>query len=243
MSKGRASRGWPDTILMAALLLAVAACGLFFWATGGAGVSRNAVDWAHFGDYAGGVVGPLVALFALWAVIHAVKLQKRELEATREELSQSRQAFQRQVEHFHAEAEITDLRAAVEHLERQIDRVLELKVREDSFKEFIFKGSAGFFARSEVPAAGSAGRLSATERRAFDIAAEVCQLFEFQAKLLYQLEIVRGQSRYALVVKLRYKSVIDRLFALGYLQDETSKILMQFQLQSVSEDRNGASAP
>lgn len=60
------------------------------------GWSKNPDAWGQLGDYIGGLLNPLVAGFALMALVVSVRLQKAELAATREELKNSRLAMQEQ---------------------------------------------------------------------------------------------------------------------------------------------------
>lgn len=52
--------------------------------------------WGQLGDYIGGLLNPLVAGFALMALVVSVRLQKAELAATRKELENSRLAMEEQ---------------------------------------------------------------------------------------------------------------------------------------------------
>jgi hypothetical protein len=60
------------------------------------GWSKNPEAWGQLGDYIGGLLNPLVAGFALMALVVSVRLQKAELAATRKELENSRLAMQEQ---------------------------------------------------------------------------------------------------------------------------------------------------
>jgi hypothetical protein len=53
--------------------------------------------WGQFGDYVGGVLNPFVALFALIMLIVSVRVQRAELEDTREELKRARDVAHRQL--------------------------------------------------------------------------------------------------------------------------------------------------
>lgn len=75
------------------LFLLVAAYGIAFWQNGW---SKSPDAWGQLGDYIGGLLNPLVAGFALMALVVSVRLQKAELAATRKELENSRLAMQEQ---------------------------------------------------------------------------------------------------------------------------------------------------
>jgi hypothetical protein len=82
----------PWIVVVAFALLAVA----YAVAFASNGLSKAPESWGQFGDYIGGMLNPLVAVFALVALSTSVKLQKKELTATREELRASKQAAQEQ---------------------------------------------------------------------------------------------------------------------------------------------------
>jgi hypothetical protein len=48
-------------------------------------------EWGTFGDFIGGTLNPLFALFSLFAIIYTIKIQTKELEYTREELEATRE--------------------------------------------------------------------------------------------------------------------------------------------------------
>lgn len=47
-------------------------------------------DWGTFGDFIGGTLNPIFALFSLFAIIYTIKIQTEELELSREELRETR---------------------------------------------------------------------------------------------------------------------------------------------------------
>lgn len=75
------------------LLVLIAAYGFAFIKNGWATTPEA---WGQLGDYIGGLLNPLVAGFALMAVVVSVRLQKAELAETRRELENSRLAMQEQ---------------------------------------------------------------------------------------------------------------------------------------------------
>ena len=84
---------WTPKIAAGMLLLLVSAYGIAFWQNGW---SKSPDAWGQLGDYVGGLLNPLVAGFALMALVVSVRLQKAELAATRKELEISRLAMQDQ---------------------------------------------------------------------------------------------------------------------------------------------------
>lgn len=51
-------------------------------------------DWGTFGDFIGGTLNPLFALFSLFAIIYTIKIQTKELELSREELEATRKELE-----------------------------------------------------------------------------------------------------------------------------------------------------
>ena len=60
------------------------------------GWAKSPEVWGQLGDYIGGLLNPLVAGFALMALVVSVRLQKAELADTRKELENSRLAMEEQ---------------------------------------------------------------------------------------------------------------------------------------------------
>lgn len=48
-------------------------------------------EWGTFGDFIGGTLNPLFALFSLFAIIYTIKIQTEELELSREELKETKE--------------------------------------------------------------------------------------------------------------------------------------------------------
>lgn len=51
-------------------------------------------NWGTFGDFIGGTLNPLFALFSLFAIIYTIKIQTKELELSREELESTRKELE-----------------------------------------------------------------------------------------------------------------------------------------------------
>ena len=54
------------------------------------GLSTESSNWGTFGDFMGGTLNPIFALFSLFAIIYTIKIQTQELEFSREELEATR---------------------------------------------------------------------------------------------------------------------------------------------------------
>lgn len=79
--------------------------------------------WGTFGDFVGGTLNPILSFFALLALLITIILQNRELEATRDEIAQSRLAAQEQVLHFKNESKKADVYKTIQVLEIRLERL------------------------------------------------------------------------------------------------------------------------
>jgi uncharacterized membrane protein len=79
--------------------------------------------WGTFGDFVGGTLNPILSFFALTALLLTIILQNRELEATRDEISQSRLAAQEQVSHFKNESKKADVYKTIQVLEGRLEKL------------------------------------------------------------------------------------------------------------------------
>ena len=87
------------------------------------GLTLEHERWGTFGDFVGGTLNPILSFFALTALLLTIVLQNRELEATREEISQSRIAAQEQVAHFKNESKKADVYKTIQVLEGRLEKL------------------------------------------------------------------------------------------------------------------------
>lgn len=90
----------------------------------GAYFSDNQSDWAHFGDYFGGLVGPVMALSGFCALLVTINLQSRALEVsqtelslTRDELRKTAQAAVDQSQYFSEKSYIDDCISVIQEIQ------------------------------------------------------------------------------------------------------------------------------
>lgn len=102
-------------ILVVAILLFVGLLLIYYFNISDLSENKKG-EWGTFGDFIGGTLNPLFALFSLFAIIYTIKIQteelelsREELEATREELKGSRIAQQEQSESLKLQNEATKL--------------------------------------------------------------------------------------------------------------------------------------
>lgn len=83
---------WLITLVVFSIFIALLLLGLFFWEFHG-DLSHKLEEWGQFGDYLGGILNPLFSLTALFALLHTIKLQTKELHESTEQLKASAEAF------------------------------------------------------------------------------------------------------------------------------------------------------
>lgn len=124
--------------LYAVFGIAVVAVAIFLYSKQfGNNLSYKLEDWAQFGDFFGGALGPTFAFFSFLALLHTIVLQNRELRLTREELSDSREIADQQKKSI-----------ILQRLETTFFQLLTLhyKVRDN----LIFKNENGLSAFSQL---------------------------------------------------------------------------------------------
>jgi len=70
-------------IALSLILIVLGVYFFWFFIFLGKPFSENTIEWSHFGDYVGGLLGPLFALLAFYWLTNSVLIQKEEMEATR----------------------------------------------------------------------------------------------------------------------------------------------------------------
>ena len=133
-------------ILAFAILLFIALIVFYFINVYNLDTTKKA-DWGTFGDFVGGTLNPIFALFSLFAIIYTIKIQtqelefsREELEATRKELKESRIAQQEQSESLKLQNEATKLQMFENtffQLLNQHNQYLDLVVKENIKIEYI----------------------------------------------------------------------------------------------------------
>jgi uncharacterized membrane protein len=154
-------------------------------------------NWGTFGDFIGGTLNPLFALFSLFAIIYTIKIQtkelelsREELEATRKELEGSRIAQQEQSESLKLQNEATRLQM----FENTFFKLLDLykDTKKDLYFELIGwsldKESFTFLETTDCPF------ILSTHKREFS---EECQVFSESAIFAYlqSIQIINDKSK------------------------------------------------
>lgn len=109
-------------IFLLAIVMMAAAFILYFLNFNGEFTSQPEY-WGTFGDFIGGTLNPILSFFALMALLITIILQNRELEATRDEIAQSRLAAQEQVSHFKNESKKADVYRTIQILETRLEKI------------------------------------------------------------------------------------------------------------------------
>lgn len=79
-----------------ALTITIAAYVIWFAIVHGKQLSANPSDWASFGDFFGGVVGPFIGFASIVLLVETLRLQQRGLKEQREQLQQSAEEVRKQ---------------------------------------------------------------------------------------------------------------------------------------------------
>lgn len=115
-----------NRVLFALALIAViggmAASWLYWRSTGYGPLSSEPLDWATFGTFFGGTLGPFYAFLALLGLLHSIHLQSSELRITSSALVDSAASQSRNVELLEAQNELH--RAAVQASRLSIEAVI-----------------------------------------------------------------------------------------------------------------------
>lgn len=86
---------WLSIMVGIVIYTAVILIGLYFWHFPNFFSEKQDV-WGQFGDFVGGILNPLFSLTALFALLHTIKLQSKELHESTEQLKASAKAFKLQ---------------------------------------------------------------------------------------------------------------------------------------------------
>lgn len=105
--------------LIAAMVLVVATYAVII-APNSQGLSFSPEAWGQFGDYFGGILNPLIACGAFFWLTRSVALQKQELEDTRVELRESKEAQQQLAARQLVTAELIALSAVLTSFDQQL---------------------------------------------------------------------------------------------------------------------------
>lgn len=79
-----------------ALVLAASSYALWFHVIHGMKLSSDVADWAMFGDFLGGTVGPFIGFASVFLLVKTLQLQRRGLQEQREHLQQSADEIKQQ---------------------------------------------------------------------------------------------------------------------------------------------------
>ncbi|NOV28698.1 hypothetical protein DDY07_02880 [Methylomonas sp. ZR1] len=93
-------------------------------------VSKDTQVWGAFGSYIGGILSPIVAVFAFYLICKTYELQKDELEKTRQLLQQSTDAQEKNIK----------LAALTQFININLERISVLQVEYDRMFDILISG-------------------------------------------------------------------------------------------------------
>lgn len=85
-------------LIIATLIILPASYYFWFGQIQGFPVSDDTSHWGQFGDFIGGILNPLIAIFAVYWLSVSILIQKQELSETRTALEETQKAQERQAE-------------------------------------------------------------------------------------------------------------------------------------------------
>ncbi|WP_069943097.1 hypothetical protein [Pseudomonas putida] len=108
----------------------------------GSEFSSSPNDWAAFGSYIGGIMGPLVSFFALIAVLLTIHLQRELLKTQRDEIKRMHELHMKAAEDQKLERFVLEFYA----LSERIDKYADNHIRKGDELEGILRYYRGFLA-------------------------------------------------------------------------------------------------
>lgn len=138
---------------IAVMVLVIATYCLWFVFKVEAPISLKSTDWGTFGDYFGGLLNPVIGLFALYWLTKSVRLQREELFETRATLVDSAKSQQNQVKLAALTALTNSIMAETEILHTQSIFLLDqLKNKQPPFPGIFWNIKGDDLTYSEVRA-------------------------------------------------------------------------------------------
>lgn len=84
-------------------------------------ISKNTGDWAQFGDYLGGTVGPIMVFLSLIAILMTLGLQTHQPRLTIKEMKETRQVLKRTADAQTKQARASEIKAKIDEIVRSIE--------------------------------------------------------------------------------------------------------------------------
>jgi hypothetical protein len=164
-------------VLVATLLLYFVALSLGFV------TEASHARWGTFGDFVGGLLGPLLGFLSLIALLLTIVLQNRELEETRKELKQSREAHEGQLEALKAQLASTERRERRDLTFRMLERWTSSTMRDHRLSAWDDLTKRFSAQMTEQNSKINLEEYRKADRKSFEHFTEVCQFFSDLNKL------------------------------------------------------------
>lgn len=115
--------------------------------------------FGQFGDYVGGIMNPIVAIFALWMLVRQLHLTSKELAMSRAEMAASSAALERQAIALERRELREDLGRTIAALEARLDHLVdaEIEISSPDKPQHTQKSAYSEFSLSEFKIAKIAG--------------------------------------------------------------------------------------
>ncbi|MEJ1358335.1 MAG: hypothetical protein RPU51_09205 [Candidatus Sedimenticola sp. (ex Thyasira tokunagai)] len=129
-------------LAIAGAISAAAVFYLYYHHFGHMEISKVPANWGPFGDFIGGVLNPIIGLFALVGLLWTIYQNQVELSLAREEMGRSSEALEKSNEQSEKRSQIENTLRAIEVIDQQIVRMLDDGVMWDdgvhSFGSYLF---------------------------------------------------------------------------------------------------------
>jgi hypothetical protein len=96
----------------------------FYFSNFNGNLSTKHDVWGTFGDYVGGTLNPIFSFLSFIGLLITIVLQRKELAATQEEFTLTRENAEIQTEHFKLQAQKEDLHRMIKESSEKLDDLL-----------------------------------------------------------------------------------------------------------------------
>jgi hypothetical protein len=145
-------------------------------------LSTETTHWGEFGDFLGGILNPLIAIFAVYWLSQSIMIQKQELSETRDALNKSQKAQTKQ-------AELALLAARIDSLNMKLNIINSQLSSKLSYRNILLGASR--VDQTFLTEDGEATRVSKIIPR---LNAEIEALRSSQAEMLIQIEELLNET-------------------------------------------------
>jgi len=217
------------TFVILASIIAIIVFGFYIYDFGELPRSDNNAAWGAFGDYIGGLLNPIIAFFALIALLLAIYIQKVELKAAREQLTETNQVMKDTRTHYENEAKKSELNNILEKTGDRLDKLIIENLPLSSsnratIRQLIFLDGLGSISDAFVDDSGKQGTYA--HMAVNDIKLELSFLIYTLMKYNKLLADIKEESEISKYYKSRYQKLSLFLYKRRLIDENTHKLIM-----------------